>query len=95
MWLLAKQLFRFFGFLHSPLILHKFFGFHSSRLHEWTERVKQFVPVIEERLEVGHRLQVVHVVFRGPAHHPEWLPVVDTERELVSYVGLDTDHYTQ
>lgn len=94
MWLLA-ELFHFFGLPRPPLVLHKFFGFHSSRFHEWTESVEQLVPVIEEGLEVGHRLQVVHVMFWGPAHHPERLPVVDTERELVAYVRLNADHNTQ
>lgn len=79
----------------APLIVHKFFRFHATGFHEGTKRVKQLVPMVKKRLKVGHRLQMVHVVFRCPSNHSEGFPVVYTERELVADVGLDTDHDTQ
>ena len=75
----------------SSFVFDKFFSFYATCLHERTEGVEHFIPVVEKRLKVRHGFKVVHVVFRRATYQPERKPVVHCERELVSDVGFDAD----
>ena len=47
--------------------------------------------MVEERLIIGQRLLMMHVVFRSPAHQIERAPVMQQIWEIEPNVGLNTD----
>lgn len=54
-----------------PLVLEQIVRLDAPGGHDWAEGAKQPVQVVEERLEVGHRFHVMHVMFWSPSQPAE------------------------